>query len=66
MDNQKWQELLATVEQAKGDAEDFFGEKANASAGRRFRGHCKTIADLCKELRKDVSTIKAERQASKG
>jgi hypothetical protein len=60
-----FEQLVAAVEAAKVDAEKFFGEKANAQAGKRVRAAAKEIADLAKALRKEVSTIKAERAAAK-
>ena len=57
--------LVAAVESAKDDATKFFGEKGNAQAGKRLRASAKTIADLAKTLRKEVSALKAERAAAK-
>lgn len=65
MTNSNYEALLAAVEASKVEAEKFFGEKANAQAGKRLRDHAMTIAKLAKELRKDVSDLKAQRAEAK-
>lgn len=65
MSNANYDALLAAVEASKTDAEKFYGEKANAQAGKRLRAAFKTIADLAKQGRKDVSEIKTSRAAAK-
>lgn len=62
--NANYEKLVAEVEASKVDADKFFGEKANAQAGKRLRAYLKVIGDLTKELRKEVSAVKAERKAT--
>ena len=65
MNNANYEALLAAVEASKVDAEKFYDEKANAQAGKRLRVHFKTIIELAKQGRKDVSEIKTIRKAQK-
>jgi hypothetical protein len=62
--NQNFQAIVDAVEAAKVEAEKFFGEKANAQAGKRLRAHYATIASLCKAGRKEVSEVKAARKTT--
>lgn len=62
--NANYDALVAAVEASKEDATKFYGEKANAQAGKRLRGYFKTILDLAKQGRKDVSAIKVARKAA--
>ena len=57
-----FEQIVSIVEATKKDAEQFFGEKQNAQAGKRLRANAKEIFDAAKALRKEVSTLKAERK----
>ena len=46
------------------DFEKFYDKETNA-AGARVRKHCQALAVLCKEVRKDVTEVKAARAAAK-
>ena len=64
MTNANYEAILAEVEAMKDNADKFFGEKANAQAGKRLRSNAQNIAKFCKELRKDVSTVKEQRKTT--
>jgi hypothetical protein len=64
MTNANYDALVAAVAASQVDADKFYGEKANAQAGKRLRAHAKTISDLAKQIRKDVSEIKASRKTA--
>ena len=63
--NANFDALVAKVEEAKIEADKFYGEKQNAQAGLRLRKRLKEIYDLAKQGRKDVSEMKEARQALK-
>lgn len=62
MVNVNYEAILTEVEAMKENADKFFGEKGNAQAGKRLRSNAQNIAKACKELRKDVSTVKTQRK----
>jgi hypothetical protein len=57
----EFEEIVATM---KADFEKFYDKETNA-AGARVRKHCQALAVLCKEVRKDVTEVKAARAAAK-
>lgn len=57
----EFEEIVATM---KGEFEKFYDKETNA-AGARVRKHCQALAVLCKEVRKDVTEVKAARAAAK-
>lgn len=63
--NTNFEAILAEIELAKVEAEKFFGEKANAQAGKRLRAHAQTITKLAKALRNDVTALKESRKVAK-
>jgi len=63
--NTNFETIVAELELAKVEAEKFFGEKANAQAGKRLRAHMQNIVVASKEVRKDVTTLKESRKAVK-
>lgn len=65
MNNTNYNALIAELEASKAEAEKFFGEKANASAGTRLRAHLQEIAKLSKQVRKDVTELKESRKQAK-
>lgn len=57
----QFEEIVAAM---KSDFEKFYDKETNA-AGARVRKHCQSLAVLCKEVRKDVTEVKASRAAAK-
>lgn len=57
----QFEEIVAGM---KGDFEKFFDKETNA-AGTRVRKSLQELAALCKEVRKDVTEIKAARKEAK-
>lgn len=60
----RFTEFETIVADMKADFEKFYDKETNA-AGARVRKHCQALAVLCKEVRKDVTEVKAARAAAK-
>lgn len=63
--NTNFEAIMAELELAKVEAEKFFGEKANAQAGKRLRANMQNIVKAAKLVRNDVTSLKESRQVSK-
>jgi hypothetical protein len=59
---EKLEQLIATVTQARSEGEKFF-DKENSAAGTRLRKQLQEVVTLAKELRKEVTEVKATRKA---
>lgn len=57
----EFEEIVSTM---RGEFEKFYDKETNA-AGARVRKHLQALAVLCKEVRKDVTEVKAARAAAK-
>ena len=56
-------EFAKIIEEMETDFEKFYDKEVGA-AGTRVRKHLQTLATLCKEVRKDVTEVKAARKTS--
>lgn len=57
-------EFETIVAEMRAEFDKFYDKEVNA-AGARVRKHCQALAVLCKEVRKDVTEVKAARAAAK-
>lgn len=60
----RYEDFQAILESAKADFEKFY-DKGNAAAGTRVRKALQDIANLSKEVRKEVTEIKNDRKDAK-
>jgi len=63
MATNRYQDFAKIIEEMETDFEKFYDKEVGA-AGTRVRKHLQTLATLCKEVRKDVTEVKATRKAS--
>ena len=59
----RFTEFSKIIEEMETDFEKFYDKEVGA-AGTRVRKHLQTLSTLCKEIRKDVTEVKASRKAS--
>ena len=64
MSQNKFADFQALVEAMEGDFEKFYDKEVGA-AGTRVRKHLQELANLCKEIRKDVTETKNSRKTAK-
>ena len=57
--------LIALVKESELNANKFYGEKQNASAGKLLRAQLLEISKFAKQCRKDVSEEKIARKKNK-
>jgi hypothetical protein len=60
----RFAEFNKIVESMEGDFEKFYDKEVGA-AGTRVRKHLQELANLCKEIRKDVTETKNSRKEAK-
>lgn len=60
----RFEEFNKIVEAMEGDFEKFY-DKGVGAAGTRVRKHLQELANLCKEVRKDVTETKNARKETK-
>jgi hypothetical protein len=60
----RFEEFNKIVEAMEGDFEKFYDKEVGA-AGTRVRKHLQELANLCKEVRKDVTETKNTRKTAK-
>lgn len=58
----RFEEISTMVSNMETDFSKFY-EKGNSAAGTRVRKGLQEVVALCKELRKEVVAVKAERKA---
>lgn len=63
MVTEKLTTVLGELQAALKDADKF--DRGNASAGVRLRKQAQVVVRALKEVRKEISSVKAERKASK-
>ena len=63
MATNRFQDFAKIIEEMETDFEKFYDKEVGA-AGTRVRKHLQTLATLCKEIRKDVTEVKAARKSS--
>ena len=59
----RFTEFSKIIEEMETDFEKFYDKEVGA-AGTRVRKHLQELATLCKEVRKDVTEVKAQRKGS--
>jgi hypothetical protein len=63
MATNRYQDFAKIIEAMETDFEKFYDKEVGA-AGTRVRKHLQELANLCKEVRKDVTEVKTQRKGS--